>query len=464
MTARRSLPVGSPSTLWRSPWPLLALAVAYCTLSTRDIELGPVPVKFLVTALALGVWIWHRRAQPVPWRTPLLVFGLGFPAFGLAVALTRDLLGDDSQRLGLRAAAEEASRFGYVLLAIPLIDWSHRQNARAATSIWLWPVAALAALTWGLYALHLAGVGFDGSGRVGPLQGDISPDPITGTFRAFMVTHVLFIPALVLLFARLHAGPRRVSDAVLAGVIVGGVFLSHSRGIWLGVIVACAVAMLLRLVLERPEMRIGLPFAAIAVVLLLAALAVPTALRPVTEAFTGGDAEVSASLRLEQAPELLHGFAAHPVIGAGMGGVLASGYQRSAEAPWSFELTYLQLLFQGGLVGFGLLAWLPFVVLRDAVRRVLGGVPSEVAVSLVAGIGAVVGLLVAYAGNPYLTTSAGALALAIGVTGCAAAAARRQADAGAPPRWPHRRVATERGHADGSRGRGARPSAPQGGA
>ena len=421
MKAIRTLPAVSPSALWQSPWPLLWLAVTYCTLSTRDVEVGPVPDKFLVTVLALLVWRRHRRSELLPWRRPLLAFGLGFPALGLLVAVGRDLLGDETQQLGLRAAAEEASRFVYLLLAIPLMDWARtRRRPRAACAIWLWPVAALAAITWALYVMHLAGIGFDGSGRVGPFQGDIAQDPLTGTFRAFMVTDVLLIPAVVLLFARMHDDPRRAADVWLGILVVGAVFLSHTRGIWLGVVMGCAIAMVLRLLLGRPHVRIAVPFAAFGLMLVIVALAVPTTARPVVDAFTGGAGEESSSLRLAQAPQLLDGFGANPVIGSGMGGVLASGYRRSESTPWSFELTYLQLLFQGGIVGFCLLAWLPVAVLRDTVRRTLAGVSEEVAVSLVAGIGTLVGLLIAYAGNPYLTTSAGGLALAIALMGCSA--------------------------------------------
>ena len=428
MTAVRALPAGPASALWRTPWPALWLAVAYCTFSTRDIELGPVPGKFLVTALAIGMWVWHRRAQPVPWRAALLAFALGFAALGFVVALMRDVLGHDVQQLGLRAAAEEGSRFVYLLLALPLIDWARTRGGSWA-DVWLWPVAALAALTWVLYAVDLGGVEFDGSGRVGPLQGDIARDPLTGTFRAFMVTDVLFIPALVLLFARLHADPRRPVDAALGALVVGAVVLSHTRGIWLGVVAGCAVALFARLLLERPRARVVLPFVALGFVVVLVALAVPTVVRPMVDAVSGGTAEQSAGSRLEQAPELLDGARDNPIVGAGLGGVLPSGYRRSDDTPWSFELTYLQLLFQGGIVGLCLLAWLPAVVLRDTVRRLLAGDGREHAVSRTAGIGSLVGLLVAYAGNPYLTTSAGTLALAIAVTGCAAGVAPREAGA-----------------------------------
>jgi hypothetical protein len=444
VTAVRAWPGTPAAALWRSPWPSLRLAVAYCSLSTQDVQIGPSPGKFVVTALALGLWVWHRRREAVAWRTPLLAVGILFPALGVLVAGVRDLLGDSAQQLGLRAAAEEASRFVYLLLAIPLVDWARTQpSPRAASRIWLLPAAALAALTWGLYVADVAGVRFDGGGGFGPFQGDISRDPLSRTFRAFMVTDVVFIPAFVLLFARLHANPRRGSDAALTVLFLGAIVISHTRGIWLGLVVGCVAAMLLGGLIERRRARLALPVAATGLVAVLVALSVPTAVRPITDAVTGGWTEQSAGVRLEQTRELLDGAGDHPLLGSGMGAVLPSGYARSQTTPWSFELTYLQLVFQAGLVGLCLLAWLPIAVLRDALARLLAGIDGEARISVIAGVGALVGLLVTYASNPYLTTSVGTLALAVCVMGCAAGeAAPRSRGAGRRYRARRRPAAT----------------------
>jgi O-antigen ligase len=55
--------------------------------------------------------------------------------------------------------------------------------------------------------------------------------------------------------------------------------------------------------------------------------------------------------RREQYVALLHGWVENPLFGAGHG---ASAYRsiRSAERPWEYELFYLALLYQTGLVGF----------------------------------------------------------------------------------------------------------------
>lgn len=449
MIARSELRPRLLAQLWRTPWPSLWLAVAYCTIATRDVEVGPVPGKFLLTVAALCLWTRHRHPEHQPWLRALLTFGLGVPALGFMVAVVRELTSDPAQQLGLRSAAEEASRFVYVLLALPLMDWARtRSSRRLAEGIWLWPATALALLTWGLFCAYRAGVQFDGSGQVGPLQGDIAVDT-AGWFRAFMITDVMFVPALVMLFARLHAHPRRAADIGMTALLLGAVLLSHSRGIWLGVVVGVGTAMLLRLLVEWPKARPVMPIAAVAIVLLIAGLAVPTAVRPIANAVTGGSTEQSASTRLEQAPQLLEAITDHVLLGAGLGATLPSGYRRSEVTPWSYELAYLQLVFQTGLIGLSLLAWLPVVALRDASRRLFDHPTDDVVVARIAGTGGLVGLLVSYASNPYLVSSAGTLALAVVVMGCAAERRPSRGNEPSRSRSAHRRAATATPRPDG---------------
>lgn len=413
--------------LWRSPWPLLWVAVAYSTFSTRDIELGPIPGKFIVAVLALAVWLAYRRDTQIRWRLPIIAVGVLLPALGLAVALLGAATSDPAQALGLRAAAEEASRFVYILLAVPLLDWARsRGSQRDADRLWLWPIAGLALLTWLLYVAHLGGADFDGSGQVGPLQGDIAQDPVSGWFRAFIVTQILFIPGFLLLFARLHVNPRQPVDAALLILLLGAVMISHTRGLWLGLLAGCGTYLMLELARNVRWAR-RLPVLLIACIGLVGSLVVlsaPTVLGSVDEVARGATSE-SSSVRLEQVPELLDGFYENPLVGSGMGAVLPSGYRRSEVVPWSFELAYLQLLFQTGIVGILLLAWLPVVVLRDTVRRILADRAGQAAVA--AGIAALIGLLLTYASNPYLVTSAGTLALAISVTMCGSSDSQRAA-------------------------------------
>jgi O-antigen ligase len=65
----------------------------------------------------------------------------------------------------------------------------------------------------------------------------------------------------------------------------------------------------------------------------------------------GGFDESNSGARLLQAEILLKGFWQHPLLGVGLG-VSHPELIRSSDTPWSYELTYLAMLYQTGILGF----------------------------------------------------------------------------------------------------------------
>jgi O-antigen ligase len=61
--------------------------------------------------------------------------------------------------------------------------------------------------------------------------------------------------------------------------------------------------------------------------------------------------ELSASLRAQQFKALLNEWSVNPFFGHGLG-ASASTIIRSEEMTWAYELSYIALLFQAGLLGF----------------------------------------------------------------------------------------------------------------
>jgi hypothetical protein len=59
----------------------------------------------------------------------------------------------------------------------------------------------------------------------------------------------------------------------------------------------------------------------------------------------GGDEE-----RYLQYKSLIEGWLKSPLIGSGVGAV--ASYVRSDEQPWSYELYFISILFQQGIIGF----------------------------------------------------------------------------------------------------------------
>lgn len=114
----------------------------------------------------------------------------------------------------------------------------------------------------------------------------------------------------------------------------------------------------------------------------------------------------SNNIRKEQSNELLQEFSNQPIFGKGFGSTLDSGYIRSAEEPYSFELSYFELLYKLGIVGFSLfiigivIFGLTLFQIKEKNTRVIF-------------FAAFISLLFISVTNPYIVSSLGILYLSI---------------------------------------------------
>jgi O-antigen ligase len=324
---------------------------------------------------------------------------------------------DPTQLHGLHDAADQASRFTYIFLTLPLWDWLSRSRPKVRHYLWFIPIMILCAVTWSLFVAYLLGADYGYGGRVGPFRGTIG-STTTGDFRAFIINDVIFIPGAVFALSSVRVSGMNARRSLALLVILSSAFLANARGIWIGLCVGTVILF----VLSVPKGKLRRLLGGSLALTLLAGLvisAAPQVARPVVDMVTGGPNEVSTSGRLEQGPQLVAGFKAHPIIGSGFGAWLATGYRRSADTPWSFELAYLQLLFQLGVVGLACLISAILPVVLAAWRRMVATCREERALAL-GGISSLAGYLFACAGNPYLLTSVGMFSLGISLALCSA--------------------------------------------
>lgn len=178
---------------------------------------------------------------------------------------------------------------------------------------------------------------------VGPM-----PD---GFFRVFWISTLWVMVSVFWLPLVVPPGPRRTA---LFAVLVFALFVSYSRGIWLGGLVGWIVAYFTGLdrrhvprSLVRASVTAGLLLA-----LLLGVLAATGQLERSTKRLTStasGD-DPSVAVRVEQARYLLALWHEHPFIGNGYGAYSAH-YTRSTEAPFSYEHMSYAFLAKLGLLG-----------------------------------------------------------------------------------------------------------------
>jgi O-antigen ligase len=391
----------------------LAVLIAYITLFTGDTYLGPIPLKLFLVAGVITAWWFqigrHRALHDYQFGLPVLLFSIAIPFAWALVGAVQAVGGDAVGLHDLTWTMQEASRFVYLLLYFPLLD-ARRLYGRRGIELWLLPVLALCGVTLVLVLSHYL-IGSPGNtvsffSFRGVFQTNV------GGFRVFIGNQVLFIVATSLLLVELASlGPSRLRTRGLA-LLIASTYFSHTRGIWLGMSVVCAGVLLLLLWREvdaqrqRLIVRVAGGVALFGIGLGVAVLfgAVP---RP---SFLG---DTSAGLREQQAPKLWHAFAHNPVLGDGLGAVVRPRFVRDPTAPWSYELTYLQLLFQMGVVGLLAVLALPLAAVRRGLRAATTG---AIEAAPLAGAMAILGILVASATNPYLMSSFGMLCIAIGLS------------------------------------------------
>ncbi len=107
----------------------------------------------------------------------------------------------------------------------------------------------------------------------------------------------------------------------------------------------------------------------------------------------------SNSPRPLQHAALISGFFDSFFWGSGFGGVI--DVIRSDERPWTFELTYSRLLFNGGLIGFGLVVLFYIVYLLLVLRKIRCSSNAPIFISLLVGL---LSVFIAAASNPYLSS------------------------------------------------------------
>lgn len=117
----------------------------------------------------------------------------------------------------------------------------------------------------------------------------------------------------------------------------------------------------------------------------------------VTNSFNASS-DVSAQIRSTEIQALLTGFNSHPIFGAGLGAV-APDFIRDPQHPWAYELSYLALLFNVGIVGVALygigVAWASRRALQLRRDPVLGAYVAPVMVGFAT-------FLIGDITNPYL--------------------------------------------------------------
>jgi hypothetical protein len=383
--------------LLEPPVLLTALVVWYAVLLTD----GPLSTWIAIPAAALAV-TWAPRAREMEYRFagPVLVACVLVPAIWSIVGLAR---GNHPSLV-----VDHALHFVLFGLYFPT-RWAVARAQNLRVKVWLVPTLVLCGLSITLWLGHA--VLRLNYGIPSPIfQTALALQDPSSPYRVFFKGDLFLIPAAALMWARISNSRRIVvRDAIALVVILGVAVLTGTRGLWLAIAVAIVWAAYVRR--PTPTWVRSLGIAAVVGALLLATPAAAY----IEQRFTGlvtPAHDVSTQIHITEANELLAAFSHNPVIGAGLGAILPSGFIRAPDKPYLYELTYHQMLFQLGVIGT--VAFLTPIVWAIVRGAHLTTAPRERlvthAVELAAvGSASLVGLLVVSATNPYLFSAVGAV-------------------------------------------------------
>lgn len=205
-------------------------------------------------------------------------------------------------------------------------------------------------------------------------------------------------------------GPRWIRLAALAASVIAALVSGRRAAILL-----CAIGPILAFVLvtivqrrqgtrgksrSAPAARLILVLLVVLGVVIAAASSIGLSLSQYSSYITlttasGNSGE--AQVRTEQVKQLAKASLEKP-WGAGLGAVI-NGYRRNDQRPWEFEMQYSLLIFQLGLLGFGVLAAVWALYLWRALRAVYDSDLFPLAIAALVGA---LGMIIANASNPYL--------------------------------------------------------------
>ena len=106
-----------------------------------------------------------------------------------------------------------------------------------------------------------------------------------------------------------------------------------------------------------------------------------------------------ANLRYEQFFQLLNAWQEVPILGKGLGATI-DNFTRSDTSPWAFELSYLALLYNVGVIGMAMFIGFILALIQKSI--IVARISKPYSPIIVATLVGTISFLIANATNPYL--------------------------------------------------------------
>jgi O-antigen ligase len=214
------------------------------------------------------------------------------------------------------------------------------------------------------------------------------------------------VSLLIVFSLILYSNTKKILLITIGLILGASILISNTRGLWLGTTFGLVfIALYGSLTFKK------VVFYYVAIIGLVSSLFIAnefweSAIYRISTIFNFST-DQSNQIRGQQATELLNEFYNYPIIGKGFGASLNSGFYRIADIPYTFELSYFELLYKLGLLGFIIFA-ISIISIFFVIRSQKENKPMKIALTA-----SFLAFLLLSGTNPYIVSSLGMFLLSV---------------------------------------------------
>ncbi|MCM3573274.1 O-antigen ligase family protein [Mesobacillus subterraneus] len=381
---------------------VLLIGTVYVFVLDSGNGLFPIPLRELLFGLLVLKTIYYILAKKVhiKYFTPFLIISFILPIYGVAISQFRGQ--------NLSYAIDDAKGYIFLITGLCIYALISLKTVLKKSLLNHFLIACLTVSigTILILALELTNIVWIYDSSVWLINHNLgfAGLEINGQYRVFIRSQLYVMLGLILISTKIMSRSHNKMDYTILLIFSVCILISNTRGLWLGSILGVSIMLLFGKSTVIKVISACVIILSITLTPLFFSDFTGDVLERVSSSFDFTQNE-SNSIRSEQALQLVNEFENHIFFGKGFGSTLDTGYYRS-EVPYSFELSYLELLYKLGLFGF-----IPFVIgLLLYFRIIIKSANKDMKLGVFASFFSFILLSTT---NPYIVSSLGMFFLAI---------------------------------------------------
>lgn len=338
----------------KSDWFLL-VSIVYVYIIDAGNGISPLPIRELLFLLLLGKLIlnYFTKGYRNKYFLLFLIISVIIPIYGTAISIYR---GNN-----ISFAIDDAQGYIFLFTGLGLSSLIYFNDKLKVVLIKHFLIASgiVSLFTITLFLLGITGIYSLDETRtlLKDLNLGFAGIEVNASTRIFLRSHIYVMISLIFMICMIFYTKRSKKSTlyiyISIAIFVSAILISNTRALWLGSL----MGFLIVFIFSKISIRKIVFYFLLAMFIPISFIVFSEAWAKIVDRFKSifdFSSNVSNNIRSQQLTELLYEFSQYPVIGKGFGSTLSSGYYRNIDIPYSFELSYIELLYKLGVVGFSM--------------------------------------------------------------------------------------------------------------